>query len=434
LTFIVATLMAFSLVACDKKAEQPNKHSLNLDEGTNPSGLPSSFQGDELSKVMAGLSANATEEQVREAVFVAYNAANRSRKTAENSLMIQYTDGGQLQYKGFELKSGNAWYYQLPTQALGIYDMMEQGNTLVAYTYDSIEFNFVRLGADSKPICEGVENFPYAEFLMIKKPDVYNFDEFKEKRFFLDDQLELCNMKFSLDLIDKTSTITYDSEKDVYTVNLVVDCSQDQEKLAEWYAQAFKEGNTYSPVSVGVRYYDYWKAKIEIWGNGYVKFLRYDEKWTSDKEIFGIKIGSESYSEFKFFYDESEIFEFLQQDKKYKNLSEDEQSVMTTLESYIEMYSGAEIVSPALKSWETALIVIGCVLFAVIAVVVGVEVAVKCGKLPKLAAKREAQKQKRLAKIEAKRQAKLGIQQDSADFEILDQEAPDNQESNDKNE
>ncbi|MBQ9276358.1 MAG: hypothetical protein IJ226_02040, partial [Clostridia bacterium] len=49
------------------------------------------------------------------------------------------------------------------------------------------------------------------------------------------------------------------------------------------------------------------------------------------------------------------------------------------------------------------LIVIGCVLFAVIVVVVGVEVAVKKGRLPKLAAKRAAAKQKRMEKKNKKK-------------------------------
>ena len=401
LTFIVATLMAFSLVACDKKVEKHN----TVAEGAYPSALASNISGEELVIIGLGLQEGATPEQVREAVFVMYNVANRSRKTADLSLMIQHTVSGSgvsaMTFNGFEIKSGNAWYYQLPREA----GMDFLCNAQVAYTHDSETFYYAKIDDSCQAKCSGIDVFPYAEFLLTEKPKAYDFDGFREHRFFLDDQLELCNMALTLDLVDETSEIDYDAENHVYTVRLVVDCDgASEEELKAWAAQAQAEANSEMVVE---RHYQYWNATIKIWDNGYVKSLDYEEYWTG--KIAGtFDLDGPAESHFNFFYIEDEILAFLEQDPRYAKLSEEEREAILTPLDYIEFYSGAEIDAKPLKSWETALIVIGCVLFAVIVTVVGVEVAVKKGRLPKLAAKREAQKQKRLAKIEAKRQAKLG--------------------------
>ena len=401
---LVVVLSTTALFACNKD-ENKAKHALDLEEGTYPSALPSNFQGDELATVTAGLSSTATSEQVRSAVLAAYKVANRSRKTAENSLMLQVTDAGLMYFQGFELKSGNAWYYQLPTESA----LDPLSNTLVAYTLDSETFYFIRLDDGSAPRCKK-PNFPYAQFVLTEAPKQYDFQGFKDARFFLDDQLELCNMNFhSVDLIDETSEISYDADKHVYTVKLVVDCTQPQETMAEWYEQTWKEGNKYSPMgAIEERYYKYWNAEIEIWENGYVKYVKYDEKWESDNFI----VNSTATSEFKFFYDEDEILAFLKQDPKYAEKTEEEQAEMTTLASFIEMYSNRELQKAPLKPWHIAVIVIGCAIFAVIVIVVTIEILVKKGKLPKLAAKREAAKQKKLAKKQAKAAKKAGVLQE----------------------
>lgn len=367
-----------------------------LNEGVYPSTLPSLFYDMETEAIQDGLQEGATTLQVRTAVLSAYNVANRSRKQAENSLMIQHTDSGMMIFNGFELKSGNAWYYQLPTEAPGLLDFLSY--TAVAYTYDSETFYFVRLDDRSFPKCRGVDVFPYAKFLRYEDATAYDFEGFKAQRYFLDDQLELCNMKFSLDLIDDTSEISYDADSHVYTVKLVVNTGVDADDLKEWYFQAFSEGNS-NPQSPKISYrtYDYWYATIEIWDNGYVKSLRYDEKWGSDNAV----VGSTAFSEFKFFYGEDEILAIIQTDPRYQSLSADEKAQLTSLVDYVTFFI-PPISAVPLRTWQIILIALGCAIFAVIVIVVGIEVAVKKGRLPKLAAKREADKQKRLAKKAAK--------------------------------
>ncbi len=384
-----------------------------LNEGVYPSTLPSLFYDMETEAVQDGLQAGATTLQVRSAVLAAYNVANRSRKQAENSLMIQHTDSGMMIFNGFELKSGNAWYYQLPTEAPGLLDFLSY--TAVAYTYDSETFYYVWLDDRSFPKCRGVDVFPYAKFLRYEDATAYNFDEFKARRFFLDDQLELCNMKFSLDLIDDTSEISYDADAHVYTVKLVVNTGVDAAALKEWYFQAFSEGNN-NPQSPKTNYrtYDYWYATIEIWDNGYVKSLRYDEKWGTDNAV----VGSTAFSEFKFFYGEDEILAIIQTDPRYQSLSEEEKAQLTSLADYVTFFI-PPISAVPLRTWQIVLIALGCAIFAVIVIVVGIEVAVKKGRLPKLAAKREADKQKRLAKKAAKKGAPLESS-DQEDVEMVE--------------
>ena len=370
-----------------------------LNEGVYPSTLPSLFYDIETEEIQAGLQQSATTLQVREAVLVAYNVANRSRKQAENSLMIQHTDSGMMIFNGFELKSGNAWYYQLPREAA--FDGLS--NTQVAYTLDRETFYYAKLDSSSGAKCHDIDTFPYGEFILTEAPKAYDFDGYREHRFFLDDQLELCNMKLMLDLIDETSSISYDSETHVYTIVLNIDCDGgDTNLLKEWAAQAQAEANSEMEVE---RTYEKWDSVIEVWDNGYVKSFEYDEYWkgTIDAGFTKAELDGPATSYFKFFYEEDEIMTLLEQDTRYNALSDEDKELMTTPLSFIEMYCGAEISRGNLVSWQIALIAIASVVFVVIVVVVTIEVLVRVGKLPKLAAKREAAKQKHLAKKAAKK-------------------------------
>ena len=82
-------------------------------------------------------------------------------------------------------------------------------------------------------------------------------------------------------------------------------------------------------------------------------------------------------------------------------MSAEEKAQLTSLVDYVTFFI-PPISAVPLRPWQIALIALGCAVFAVIVIVVGIEVAVKKGRLPKLAAKREADKQKRLAKKAAK--------------------------------
>ena len=159
-------------------------------------------------------------------------------------------------------------------------------------------------------------------------------------------------------------------------------------------------GNAYNPLgtSVSSRTYYYWYADIEVWDNGYVKSLDYYEKWDSPN----IMVNSEAVSNFNFYYNEEKIMAILKQDPKFTALSEEQQATFTSPDKFVDFYCTAEVSDAiVLLSWHILLIVLGCVIVVVVAIVVTIEVLVKKGKLPKLAAQREAAKQKRLAKKNA---------------------------------
>ena len=408
---LVVVLSTTALFACNKD-ENKTRHALDLEEGTYPSALPSNFQGDELATVTAGLSSTASVADVKAAVFAAYNVANRSRLSADLSLMIQHTESGggisAMTFNGYTLRSGNAWYYQLPREAA--FDGLS--NTQVAYTLDRETFYYAKLDSSSGAKCHDIDVFPYGEFILIQAPKPYDFDGYREHRFFLDDQLELCNMKLILDLIDETSSISFDATEHVYIVKLNIDCDGgDPALLKEWAAQAQAEANSEMEVE---RKYEKWDAVINIWENGYVKSLEYDEYWTGKIGSFNLDGPAKSY--FKFFYEEDEIMALLKQDSRYGALSEEEKELMTTPRAFIEMYCGAEIGRPNLVSWHIVLIVLGCIIFAIIVIVVTIEILVKKGKLPKLAAKRAAAKQRRMEK----KNKRKGIASDEAQAEQND--------------
>ncbi len=412
---LIIVVSSTVLFACNKDKGQ-RQHALDLEEGTYPDMLPSLFNSEELAKINAGLSSTASVDAVKEAVFTIYNVANRSRKVTDTSLMIQHTESGSgvsaMDFKGYILKSGKSWYYQLPREAA--FDALS--NTQVAYTLDQETFYYAKLDANSGAKCHDIDTFPYGEFILTEAPKAYTFDEYREHRFFLDDQLELCNMKLILDLVDETSSISYNAEDHIYTVHLNIDCDNgDLDLLKEWAAQAQAEANSEMEVE---RTYEKWDSIFEVWENGYVKSLEYDEYWKGKIGSFDLDGPATSY--FKFFYDEAEIMALLKQDTRYNALPEEDKEAMVSPLEFIEMYCGTEIGKPNLVSWQIGLIVFGCIAFAVIVIVVGIEVAVKKGRLPKLASKREAAKQKRLAK----KNAKKGIQPEEPEQNVFNEFEP----------
>ena len=451
LVLLIVVMATFTLFACSnkgpsandddyqKEVEQREKdredddyeydpgESIDLDqlnEGAYPATLAPLFYDIEIEEIQAGVQPSATSLQIREAVLAIYNVANRSRKEAEDSLMIQHTDSGMMIFNGFELKSGNAWYYQLPTEAPFPLDSLSYA--AVAYTYDSETFYFVRLDDRSYPQCRGVDVFPYAKFLRYEEATAYNFDDFRAQRYFLDDQLELCNMKFSLDLIDETSEISYDADAHVYSVKLVVNVGADADALKEWYMQAMLEGNRYAPFNATCDYriYDKWIATFEVWDNGYIKSLRYDEKWQGKNNDGKNSLASATaFSEFKFFYGNDEILGIIQTDPRYQSLSAEEKEQLTSLSDYVDFFI-PPISAVPLRPWQIALIVLGCVIFVIIVIVVSVEVSVKTGRLPKLAAKREAAKQRKLAKKAAKKGIPLEQASPEVQVDEVQEEAP----------
>ncbi|MDE5601869.1 MAG: hypothetical protein K2J16_05170, partial [Clostridia bacterium] len=290
-----------------------------------------------------------------------------------------------------------------------------QGILKVAYTSGDGVYNYVLInGSESEMDCS-LETFPYASFKLTSKPQPYDYEAFKEELHFLDSMHEINNMAFCAEIIADGAEIEYNTEEGYYTVKFAIDMASDPELREKWYAMPQKDmevsGNS-------IKKYNSYEATLQVWNNGYAKYFISN----ADREASGMASGKPM-DEFKYYWVEEEIMALLKQDA---SVVVDEDTELTTPADYISYYSGKEIVKGKLLSdLYIAIIVIACVIVAVIIVVVVIEILVRKGKLPKLAAKREMRKSKRLLKRAEKLLAENGDDVEDAGGDNTDESALD---------
>jgi len=347
------------------------------------------------------------EKRKKSAVMLMYRVANRSRKETPLSLMLQNSNAGiplgEVIMHGFNLKSGDKWYYQLATSAQtddptwnSVIDLFA-GLLKVAYTSGDGDY-YYSITNGSAPNCDcTLKTFPYATFALTEEPRLFDEAAFKEELHYLDNMHEINNMLFCEEILADGAKITYDGVHRFYRIEFSVDMKADAALIRDWFALAQKDmqvsGNSISK-------YNYYNAVMEIWDNGYVKYFKSE----SDRSA-GVASGS-PVDEFSYLWVESEIMSLLREDERISDALVFDDTIFLTADEFIEFYSHPQVVEAKLGKAEKILISVGCVLGALIigAVVssVTVNVLVKKGKLPKLAAKREAKRQRRLAKKQAR--------------------------------
>ncbi|MDE6060636.1 MAG: hypothetical protein K2G31_04125 [Clostridia bacterium] len=418
LTLVIVMVLSCAVLftACDKGGTQ---RPIDIEDGSRPD-YDSLFTADDVALINAAMADGASEEVKKQAVMTLYNVANKSRKETPLSLMVQNSDVGIPSYLGnvimhaFNLRQGDSWYYQLATDAESyIADILKgfAGILKVAYTSGDGVYNYVLINGSETEMDCSLETFPYASFKLTSKPQPYDYETFKEELHFLDSMHEINNMAFCAEIIADGAEIEYDSEEGFYTVKFSIDKFADQDLIKEWYAMPQKDMQVSGNTIYG---YNSYEATLQVWDNGYAKyFISY-----ADREASGMASGKPM-DEFKYFWVEEEIMALLEQDK---SVVVDEDTELTSPADYINYYSGKEIVKGKLLSdLYIALIVIACVIVVVIIVVVVIEILVRKGKLPKLAAKREMRKSKRLLKRAEKLAAKNGGAVESADGGNMDE-------------
>ncbi len=404
---LLATML-FALVACNKN----DAEWLDLSHGSYPSTLPNLMDSDRQQTIVDGMADGATQEQKKQAVIALYEVANRSRIDTPTSLVVQESDAGikmaSVLMHAFNLRNGDKWFYQLATQ-------VETGNTAlnqimsafagflkVGYTLGNGEFYyFNKLGPQFECNCE-LTTFPYATYVIPDDQHAFETsmteEELTKELHCLESRYEICNMKFCAEIIADDPQITYNAEEHFYTVSFEVDMSSDPALLEEWFALPKED------MAVGgqtLERYKYYTANLEVWENGYAR--SYESH--SDREA-GMGSGA-PVDKFKYFWNEEEIMGLLHEDARF-DVNDYEEGALDEIDDYITYYSNPTFVPPskALTIFEIFGIVIGCIAFVIIVIVVSIEIAVKKGKLPRLAEKRATRKEKRIAKREAKRQKK----------------------------
>lgn len=391
--FIITASCLMTFCACDKKHSE-----VSLQTGGRPD-LNSIISQDSLNTVNAAMLDTATEEQKKDAVMLLFDIANASRQNTHTSLMLQNSNAGislgDVIMHGFNLKYGDAWYYQLATQATSSVPLFEAlmseiaGLLKIAYTKGDGTYHYTVIKGSSSECDCTVETFPYATFVVTGAPKVYNEADFKTELHYLSSMHEINNMKFRKEIIADGATVSYDSEKHFYTVEFSVDMDADGDMLAEWFALPKED------MAVGgqtLEYYNSYSAVLEVWDNGYAKSF----KSYSDREA-GLGSGK-PVDEFEYLWDENEILALLKQDEGITV-----HDSLTSIEDYVEYYSEPELVKARLSALKIAGIVIGCVIVVIIVLIIVFEVLISKGKFPKISARREAKKQKRLAKKMKKR-------------------------------
>ncbi len=421
---LVLALMSFALVglaACNTK--YPDE--FEMPTGTKPS-LQNRISEQDLAVIEAGLAQGADETAKKNAVIALYNVANSSRIEDNLSLMVQSTLMGILPFggisedytfesdtppvgivnmRGFTLRNGQNWYNEFVAEMLEneLSFIMAEMTTMVKVNYhlasdpDAYYFNIIKT-SQVEADCD-IVRFPYSSYKLIQQASKYDLDQYKDKANVLDAPNEIYNMKFVADIIADGATITH--ENGVYKVHFAVDPKADKALLEEWYRlpqKDMKEGN--QEIKAYLRYI----CDFEVWDNGYAK--SYVADYARDAGMgSGITL-----DKFNYLWNEDEIMDIISSDYRLDDYSilERQSMGLDSVDGYINYYINADIVKGKLQPLYIALIVIACVVAVAIAIVIVIEVLVRKGKLPKLAAKREAAKQKRLQKKEAKKAKKQG--------------------------
>ena len=400
LVIVIVLSCVLMFTACNNGSD--SKSPLDVEDGTRPD-YASLFTADDIALINRAMAEDASDEDKQQAVITMYNAANKSRKETPLSLMIQNSDVGiqptslgVATMHAFNLRQGDSWYYQLVTEIDSLVDFAMSsfaGILKVGYTLGDGDYYYTLYIGDKAEMSCSIDTFPYSSFKLVSEVKPYTEEQFKEELHYLDSMHEINNMAFCAEIIDPYSVeIEYNSEDGFYTVDFEIDMLADDELLEAWFDMPNKDmqvsGNS-------IQYYKSYTATLQVWDNGYAKYFISHADRVADGMASGTPV-----DEFKYFWNEDEIMALLEQDA---SVTLDVEEGEATPLDYIMYYSGKETVKGKLLSdWQIIVIVVACVVAAVIITVIVIEVLVRTGKLPKLAARRAAKKEKRIAKRAAK--------------------------------
>lgn len=433
ISLIVAVLVmsAFFMVACNEQEAVPSTGEFLKDVASivKKPNAESLFDAQDAAALEKGVlesqksddDSSKDKAAIAKAVMILYNTANDSRLNNERykkgtSLMVQRSLGGNAQGRvymnGFTLQSGSRWYYQLASQAAKgdvagfetIAKIMSPiaGNLQVAYTLDSQKYMYAYIMGTATQMDCSSNVFPYASFIIPKgsEPKEYDgFDAYREDRNCRDGQLELNNMRIYEDLL-KDCEIQY--ANGVYSVKFAIDCENgNKEELEDFQAKSRLD------LDIGVKSFTIsntisgWRAELEVWDNGYVRAFRSYENWDMIVKVIGmnVPVKSEPSNEFVYVWNNDEIASLLAQDKRLevtlRNAKNNQEKVDHSIDYYANIaQNGSEFV---FDFFTFTIALVSSVVGAIIIVAIVLAILFKKGKLPKLQAAIERDKERRRA-------------------------------------
>ncbi len=418
------TLLGGALTAYAEDAAEKDKYrTFIFPQGTRPD-RDSLINAEDSALIHSALEDGADAATLKQAAIKLYDIANESRMGNHGaSLMLQESYmgikslGGSMsanmdfkdaaaivKMRGFTLKDGEDWYNQFAAAVLGEGSMgglmqVLGVSTMIKLNYhlssepDKYYFNLMNKPSEvpTYAINCDLDTFPYQSFSVTQEATAYDLDGFKNAVNILDAPNEIYNMEFMPEILGDDVTIKH--EDGLYKVHFTVDPNADKELLERWFRlpqKDMKEGNQ------EIKSYLKYICELEVWDNGYVK--SYFAEYARDAGMgSGLTV-----DKFNYIWKDDEILNIISSDHRLKKEGINDKNILKTYEDYIRYYIDQDIVASTMPPLYIALIVIGAVVFAVIVAVVVVEILIRKGKLPKLAAKREAKKQKSIAKKAAK--------------------------------
>ncbi len=410
---VIVVLGAFAFTACNHKTDN-GEHAFALPSGTRPQ-LPNRLTADDRTVIEAGLKSGASADEARAAALRLYDVANQSRIQAGVALMVQDSVMGigsvdensvvddfglKVKMRGFTLSDGKRWFNQFVAkgEAGGLEVLFGSMTDMakVSYRLEDDSYYFINLSSGGVDLATKVDHneFPYASFKLVKEPVKYDRESFIQKAHILTAPNELCNVDFAAAVLNDDAEIAH--ENGVYSVKFSINLLQSGE---EWFREPkadMADGNQ------TLERYCKFKCELELWDNGYAK------SFTADYARVAKGMSSNAtLDKYTYIWNEDEILDIISDDFRLAEMSDLEKAVQfDEVSDYIDYYIGIEVQSGRLAGIFIALITIGCVIVVAIVCVVVIEILVRCGKLPGLAAKRAERKQKKLAKKQARLAAK----------------------------
>jgi len=406
--FIVLTVLltsVFLFTSCNKESI-PSE--FKLAEGTIPSSNPNLITSEIQTIIDAGMAEGATEAQKKDAVMALYNVANKSKIETPLSLTLQNSDAGIdaafVTMRGFTLKNGDDFYYQMVTgvtakdpdfEVIAAIMAPFAGMLKIGYSNPDGTINFVMVKGTDSEGDTSITTFPYGTYKLTEDFDVYTVDGYKQKGHFLNSIFEINNMDYCAEIIKDGSTI--ELKDNYYRVEFEIDCENgDTTLLQKWFNMAnedMKEGGQ------EISNYNSYKMILEVWDNGYIKY-----SYTNEDRSAGIASGK-PINEFTYLFNEDEILEVLKQDQSIKAQYEDEiafESAFASIDNFMAYYTVHEVEEATMSTVIIVAIVLGSIIGAgILSIIISaivIETGLKKGKYPKIAAKRATKKEKKLNK------------------------------------
>lgn len=283
------------------------RDSKNVDFNNSAPDFAVSYTEAELDVIALGMKEDATDADVKAAIALIYNKANYNKiHNVDSCVAVLRGEGtaavkvfgikasGTMIVRGIKAQAGDEFYYQKAAPIMQcssksiqptLEDMLNQQERV--YTNGTTDFRATGTlkGPEAKILTEEdeieTETIPFVKVDIPDTINSYDKETFYYKGYYLQDPREITNFNITADAIVLEDL--REGEKYIELVEL--------EDGAKYYLCRFSIDVTNDTcVEIARRYlrdsasstnleYGYFKVKLEVWENGYLKQMHDDEEW-----------------------------------------------------------------------------------------------------------------------------------------------------------